>query len=37
MDRPAYMRPIQNVHLQPIVGEQKPDMMGAKSGPKTVA
>lgn len=31
------MSPIQKDHLQPIVGEQKPDMMGAKSGPKTVA
>jgi hypothetical protein len=31
------MRPIQKVHRQPMVGEQKPDMIGAKSGPKTVA
>lgn len=31
------MRPIQKVHRHPMVGEQKPDMMGAKSGPKTVA
>jgi hypothetical protein len=31
------MRAIQKDQRQPMVGEQKPEMMGAKRGPKVVA
>ncbi len=34
---PAKIVPIQKVHLQPMLSAQKPDMMGAMSGPSTVA
>jgi len=36
LEAPAMMRPIQKAQRQPRVGATKPDMMGAKRGPRHV-